>query len=639
MAIDSEIMPVLSSTSGSNQNEDELSTGLWGPRLETSLLLKLLPFGVIFSTGLGILLNLIILDLNPRLPQKTSLNKWMKFLAIWDVVQNTVLFVLSLLMLLWEEVVNANDVICRTFRYLSTSIALTSSAHLVAMAVDRAVNITFPNWHHKMEFEKMNWKISIFITLFNFATNVLNLFLPGVENGKCSSLSFNGTLPGPILAYQIFVRLVFICCHFGGIISATAVFIYKLRKLRTIDLTEVKREADDFVSRVNSHMNNINTGKQDKIEPRDIKGVTKGQNHVRKRRQVIKDEILNGKEGASSSGGQLSAENFGMNCIPSESSKETKGVEINFNRTTERPVSSAVDRYVVPTVLVSEPPPERSDDLSMDDIIQILSEEQDGPVEAVSLNQMIQMLGEDQPAHNRRPLTLEDLRATCDEANLGSDAPFTMEKVILMIAESHPDPNKLLTIEEIIQALSEYQNKSNFTIQNKKSQELLQNEDRPGCNRTILAAPNQREEMKNWVTSERESFDDANPGETSTIVILSQDDLTAIRTVKWICMWYIFCFCTVFVLFSVSQMVSTGTFSDEKSQVVENMAMMVLTMTSSFNLLFYLSSKSFRAAFKKRYFAEWMYIHPISKTDGEIEMSTRLESSKEHRPIDEETHF
>ena len=561
MAIDSEVMPVMSSTSGSNQNEDEMSTGLWGLRLEHSFLLKVLPFAVIFSSGIGIFLNLIILDLNPRLPQKTSLNKWMKFLAIWDLVLNIVLFVLSLLLLLWEEVVNANDVICRVFRYLSISIALTSSMHLVAMAVDRAVNITFPKWHHKMEFEKMNWKISLFITLFNFATNIHVLFLAGVENGNCTSLSFNGSFSGTLVAYQIFVRLVFLCGHFGGIISATAVFIYKLRKLRTIDITEVERETEVVVSRVNSHMNNINnTEKQDKMESRYMKGFPEEQNQLRKRKQVVKDEALSGTESVLNT---------------------------------------------------AEPQTEGSDDLSMDDIIQILSEEQDGPVEAVSLNQMIQMLGEDQPADSRKILTLEDLRATCDETHLGPDVPFTMEKIILMIAESHPNPNKLLTIEEITQALSEYQNKSDFVIQNKNSQNVHQNE-----------------EIKTSVTSENESRDNANPGERSTVVNLSQDDLTAIRTVKWICMWYIFCFCTVFVLFTVSQMESAGTFSDEKAQIVQNMAMMVLTLTSSFNLFFYLSAKSFRTAFKRRYIAKWMYIVPISKTDEQGEISSRLESSE-----------
>ena len=484
MEVDSEVMPVLSSTPGNNR--DEMSTGLWGLRLESNLLLKVLPFGVIFSSAIGILLNLVILDLNPRLPQKTSLNKWMKFLAIWDLVLNTVVLALCLLFLLWEEVVNENDVICRIFRYLSTSTALTSSAHLVAMAVDRAVNITFPNWHHSMEFEKMNWKISILITLFNFATNILNLFLPGVENGKCASLSFNGKLPGPLLAHQIFLRLVFIFGHFGGIISATAVFIYKLRKLRTVDLTGVKSEANEVVSKVKNsrHMNNIcKTEKQDPIQPRDIRSPEE-RNQVRKRKQVVKDKVLSGKK-----------------------------------------------RVLNP----AEPPAaERSDHLSMDDIIQILSDEQDVPVEAVSLNQMIQMLGEDQPAYNRRPLTLEDLRASCDQTNLGSDAPFTMEKIILMIAESHPDPRKLLTIEEIIQALSEYQNKSDFMIQNKKFPDIHQNKDRPGCSKISSDAPNQRQE---------ESFGDTNTdGRSSRVVNLTQDDLTAIRTVKWICLWYIFCF-------------------------------------------------------------------------------------------------
>ena len=98
--------------------------------------------------AIGIVWNAMIVDRGTRSTDDTSGNKWMIYLASWDIV----ILIPRILLVLGQEVFGIDirtlgNGWYRIFSYLSSSIALNASGHLVAMAIERAVNITFPTCH------------------------------------------------------------------------------------------------------------------------------------------------------------------------------------------------------------------------------------------------------------------------------------------------------------------------------------------------------------------------------------------------------------------------------------------------------------------------------------------------------------
>ena len=543
-------------TSGSFGSGEKLSTEFLGSKLETNYLLKFLPSAVICMSGVGVLLNTLVLDVNPRLLQRTSLNKWMKFLAIWDLILTTGLFALSLLFQFFDEsVLTINDFTCKFLRFITSSVFLTSSSHLVAMAVDRALNITFPNWHHRMEFEKINWKISVAITVFVFVLNIPVLFFAGVEDDQCVVQTFNNeSVNLLVLTYQIMSKLItYVFGNIGTLLAATGIFIYKLRKLRTTPMSEHEIEMEDE-SQTGSNIV-IAMGAEDQ-NPANLPN-SKRRKQYRRNQQV----------------------------------RQRKSKKEN--------------------------------DMTMDGAIQILSEKQEGPVAAVSVNAMIRMVNEDRPRGEKR-LTLDDIRSMDHQSDLESCSTITMEKIIHIISDSEPDPDQLLTTEEMVQILSDYQTTSHIRKQDhQKSRELAATT--TACQRPSSISSNPGHSR----TGNQACNDDASPEAISTTAGLSQDDIIAIRTVKWICLWYIFCVCSLLLVYSVYEAIAKTTYERENAQILQCLAMMAMTMNSSFNFLFYLSAKSFRNAFKRRYLPGWLYIVPTSSQDTQNQQSTQFSSPEE----------
>ena len=90
----------------------------------------------------------MIVGLGTRSTDDTSGNKWMLYLAGWDII----ILIPGILLVLGQEVLGVDirtlgNGSCRIFSYLPSTTALNATGHLVLMAIDRAVNITFPTWH------------------------------------------------------------------------------------------------------------------------------------------------------------------------------------------------------------------------------------------------------------------------------------------------------------------------------------------------------------------------------------------------------------------------------------------------------------------------------------------------------------
>ena len=101
-------------------------------------------FGV-FLALFGVILNIFVIDIARHDPDQTSGSTWMRYTAFWDII--------LLLRLLFSKIVTEiarkhflvlHNVICKFGGYSVRVFSLNASAHLVAMTVDKALNITFP---------------------------------------------------------------------------------------------------------------------------------------------------------------------------------------------------------------------------------------------------------------------------------------------------------------------------------------------------------------------------------------------------------------------------------------------------------------------------------------------------------------
>ena len=181
-------------------------------------------------SALGILANSVTVDIAKRQRDQTSGTKWMIYLALWDIAYLS----LGVCLIFGQEALgvdfrNLGDIFCAFHRIFSNLSTLTASAHLVAMAVDRAVVITFPTWHCNQTWDPIIKRISLAIAGFYFALQLPGFGTVRHRGGVC----LVSHTPALTVYRIILVTLFFAITHVVVVFVSSGFFIYKLRERRT----------------------------------------------------------------------------------------------------------------------------------------------------------------------------------------------------------------------------------------------------------------------------------------------------------------------------------------------------------------------------------------------------------------------
>ena len=182
-------------------------------------------------TVIGLCLNTVTLDVSRHQRPQTSGSKWMQYLAIWDNIFILVCGIADVANLVTGyEMTSSGDWACRGILYTMWFGTMNASGHLVALAVDRALNMSFPQWHHMRDWPYINRRLSIGMTLFHAIVLAPIIYLFGVQDGVCSLVA-----PGivPRLYQIVMSNVLFPVTHFILILVASVMFGYKLRARRT----------------------------------------------------------------------------------------------------------------------------------------------------------------------------------------------------------------------------------------------------------------------------------------------------------------------------------------------------------------------------------------------------------------------
>ena len=178
----------------------------------------------------GISLNGIVIDVASKLRDQTSGNKWMRLLAVWDT---TFLMFTTIEEFLLEtfgiDLDDFNVISCKMHSYVRFWSAANASAHLVMMAIDRALNITFTTWHYNRNWDILVPIISVSINFFYAICLFPTLWTHQIRDGICI-VSIDESLQAYRAAFLIFL---YVGAHFALLLLANITFIYQLRKRRT----------------------------------------------------------------------------------------------------------------------------------------------------------------------------------------------------------------------------------------------------------------------------------------------------------------------------------------------------------------------------------------------------------------------
>ena len=187
-------------------------------------------FGLILVI-IGLILNTLALDVSKHQRSQTSGSKWIQYLAIWDSMYLLVSGIVDAVnQFTGYEVTSSGNWVCRGLFYFMWLGTMNASGHLVALAVDRALNMTFPRWHHLKDWTNINRNLSIGMTLFHAIVLAPIFYVFGVQDGVCDLVS-QGIVP---TLYQLLIsNVLFPVAHFIVILAASFVFEYKLRERRT----------------------------------------------------------------------------------------------------------------------------------------------------------------------------------------------------------------------------------------------------------------------------------------------------------------------------------------------------------------------------------------------------------------------
>ena len=180
----------------------------------------------------GVILNWLAVGTAKQFRHPTSGTIWMKYLAIWDNLAILHGLVLGISNLLGVDVETYDDVICKGFAYFGPATVIIANAHLVAMSVDRAFNMTYQTLHYPLPWKDINKKVSAAISLLYLILLLPAAVVSKLEEGICKeSPNYLHVL---VKVYQgLLVTVGSFVTHFAIICVTTAIFIHQMRERRT----------------------------------------------------------------------------------------------------------------------------------------------------------------------------------------------------------------------------------------------------------------------------------------------------------------------------------------------------------------------------------------------------------------------
>ena len=196
----------------------------------------------------GLILNYFVLDVSRRNPQQNSGSFWMKHVATWDSLSLVVMLPRTIVTILFKQDLRTlGGPVCKILPYIWWAVSMNSSAHMVGMAMDRALNISFPDWHYPKHWKTIIPKISIGLTVFHFVLVTPNLVFFELRDSFCEMTSSHTAI---MKGYQVFMIVIFgFIGSSAAIAVASLVFVRKLRERRTPNVP-IKPEQNKSTKRI-----------------------------------------------------------------------------------------------------------------------------------------------------------------------------------------------------------------------------------------------------------------------------------------------------------------------------------------------------------------------------------------------------
>ena len=114
---------------------------------------------------------------------------------------------------------------------------------------------------------------------------------------------------------------------------------------------------------------------------------------------------------------------------------------------------------------------------------------------------------------------------------------------------------------------------------------------------TELSSTGPKNSSNSGATQEKRNDEEKAENIKKPVPQLTPDDLKAVRTVLYICLWYFVCMFPAIGVFSAQRQNS----EPEASQLLGKLSQFLVMLNSTFNFFFYLRGNSFRSTFKSRY--------------------------------------
>ena len=175
----------------------------------------------------GVLLNCCIFDVTFHLPQKTSGTKWIRYLSVWDTAS---LLTNGFFGIGWK-LANFNFkvmhfVICKAYSHELWATTLIANSHVVALAIDRATSICFPDWHYPRTWDTIIPRVSWLVALFHHVTLLPTWYFYEIQGNLCLAVSSNTFM---LRFFVFFFGFgVNIIGHFVPLIISNVAFVRRL---------------------------------------------------------------------------------------------------------------------------------------------------------------------------------------------------------------------------------------------------------------------------------------------------------------------------------------------------------------------------------------------------------------------------
>ena len=183
---------------------------------------------------LGLIMNYFCYKTSLALPLQSTSTNLMAYLAVWDSISVVHDGLIDMgLKSLGFHLADYFSLGCKIYYYHSWASTINAGWHVIALALDRALSIIFPIWHHGLDVHRTTRVISWSLTLLAYIAVLPNLFFFEIEQPANVCTMSSGGFHDTMLAYiGIITYLCFSFLPFFLILFANVIFIWKVHQIR-----------------------------------------------------------------------------------------------------------------------------------------------------------------------------------------------------------------------------------------------------------------------------------------------------------------------------------------------------------------------------------------------------------------------